>query len=267
MGLTVSRRLIKGLPRLCGLELHKKGGVLERSFLDALQHAKKLGLLPATVIDVGAAYGTFTLECCNVFPKSRYLLIEPLQEYERYLHKVVGTIPKAEYILSAAAAKGGEVEINVHPDLVGSSIYLEGEDSHVNGVPRKVPTVTLDSLCEDRKASGPYLMKIDVQGAELDVLAGAKKVLNDTEYLILEVSLFGFFEGGPQFYDIVRYMKSCGFVVYDIFGLQYRPLDNALSQVDMVFVRDESQYRKHHFYATPKQREEQTKLFLQANKR
>jgi len=158
------------------------------------------------------------------------------------------------------------LEINVHPDLVGSSIYLEREDFHVNGVPRKVPTVTLDSLCEDRKESGPYLMKIDVQGAELDVLAGEKKVLNDTEYLIIEVSLFEFFKGGPQFYDVVHYMKSCGFVVCDIISLEYSPLDNALSQVDIAFVRNDSQCRKHHFYATLEQRKEQTRRFLQFRK-
>ena len=226
-----------------------------------------LGLLPATVLDVGAAYGTFTLKCHNIFPKSRYLLIEPLQEYKSYLEEVIKAVPKAEYILSAATAKRGDVNINVHPDLVGSSTYLEREDSDVNGVPRTVPGETLDNLCEDRKASGPYLIKVDVQGAELDVLLGAKKVLNETEYIILEVSLFEFFEGGPQFYDVVHYMKSCGFVVYDIFSLQYRPMDNAMSQVDMAFVRDKGYFRKYHFYATPKQREEQTKRYLQFRKR
>lgn len=250
-----------------GLQVHGKSAVPRRSFVEALQHASNLGLLPATVLDVGAAYGTFTVECHNIFPESRYLLIEPLQEYKSYLDKVIKAVPKAEYILSAAAAKRGEVNINVHPDLVGSSTYLEREGSDVNGVPRTVPAETLDNLCEDKNASGPYLVKVDVQGAELDVLSGATKVLNETEYLILEVSLFEFFEGGPQFYDVVHYMKSCGFVVYDIFGLQYRPLDNAMSQVDMAFVRDKSQFRKYHFYGTKKQREEQTKRFLELRNR
>lgn len=43
-------------------------------------------------------------------------------------------------------------------------------------------------------------------------------------------------------------------------------LDNAMSQLDMAFVRDKGYFRKHHFYATPKQRVEQTKRYLQARK-
>ena len=243
---------------MLGFEIHGKGSVHQRSFVDALKHARDLGLSPATIIDVGAAYGTFTLKCYDIFPQSRYILIEPLKEYQRYLEKVIRTMTTAEYVLAAANAKRGEITINVHPDLVGSSVYLEREVSDVNGIPRTVSAETLDHLCEDMKASGPYLIKIDVQGAELEVLTGAKGILNEAEYLILEVSLFEFFQGGPQLHDVVQYMKSSGFSVYDIFDLQYRPLDKSLSQVDMAFVRDNGRFRKHHFYATPEQRKEQT---------
>jgi len=253
-----SKEIITRLFAMLGLEIRRKGSVQQRSFVDALKHARDLGLSPATTLDIGAAYGTFTSKCYDVFPQSRYILVEPLKEYQRYLEEVCRAIPNAEHFLAAAGANRGEITINVHPDLVGSSMYLEREVSDVNGTPRTVATETLDHVCEDLQASGPYLIKIDVQGAELEVLSGARRILNDTEYLILEVSLFEFFEAGPQLHDVVQYMKSCGFSVYDIFGLQYRPLDKALSQVDMAFVRDNGQFRKHHFYATPEQRKEQT---------
>jgi Methyltransferase FkbM domain len=86
--------------------------------------------------------------------------------------------------------------------------------------------------------AGPYIIKVDVQGAELQVLAGAQRTLNETEAVILEVTLLGMMIGGPQVYDVVSRMKELGFVTYDVFGLHYRPLDNALSQVDMVFVQE-----------------------------
>ncbi len=56
-------------------------------------------------------------------------------------------------------------------------------------------------------------------------------------------------------------MKSRGFVAYDIWGLQCRPLDNGLSQADIVFVRDTGLFRKYHFYATARQREKQNRRF------
>lgn len=247
--------ILKILNRL-GLELKKKDS--RRSLIGALQQLKQAGLSPNTVIDVGAAYGTFDLECHKLFPSAKYLLIEPLEEYKPFLDMVTRSIPNAEVILAAAAPESGEIMINVHPDLVGSSLYLEQEDSNVNGVPRSVPTVSLDHLVTG-KLKPPFLIKIDVQGAELDVLSGAKDILERTDGIILEVSLFEFFKEGPQFGDVVAFMKSKGFVVYDIFGFAYRPLDNALCQVDVLFVQEEGFLRKHHFYATVAQREEQNK--------
>jgi hypothetical protein len=150
---------------------------------------------------------------------------------------------------------------------VGSSLYLENEDSDVNGEPRRVTADTIDHLCEDKNVVGPYLVKVDVQGGELGVLSGAKEILRETEYVILEVSLFQFFIGGPQFYEVVHYMKSCGFVVYDIFDIQYRPFDGAVSQVDIAFVREKGRFRNHHIYATSKQREVQTRRLLRISTR
>ena len=106
---------------------------------------------------------------------------------------------RAEYIIAAAAATPGNIIINVHPDLVGSSIYKEAEDSDVNGIERRIPAITLDNICVERNAEKPYLIKIDTQGSELEVLKGAQTVLQNTELVILEVSFFDFFQGGPQF--------------------------------------------------------------------
>ena len=131
------------------------------SLTGVLWQAKSVGLLPNTVIDVGAGYGEFTSKCQTVFPDAKYILIEPLEEFKPFLNVVIETISNGEYIPAAAAAKRGRITINAHPDLVGSSIYLESEDPNVNGVPRIVPAITLNSLINGRRIEPPYLMKID----------------------------------------------------------------------------------------------------------
>lgn len=240
-----------------------QGRVTNHTLLEALEQAKSLGLAPATVIDVGAARGAFVLQCYNLFPEANYILIEPLKEFEPFLKQVVNSIPKAEYILAAATPKSGEITLNVHPDFVGSSVYLEQEDSEVNGVPRIVPAIALDDLIIKGKVRPPLLFIVDVQGAELDVLAGAEKVLEYAEYVCLEVSFFETFKDGPQFYDVIKYMKSKGFVVYDLYEPLYRLLDNALFQIDLAFVKERGFFRRHHQYATATQRKEQNQLFQQ----
>jgi FkbM family methyltransferase len=262
--LNLPKKLLKKSVGFFGLEIHRKKKVSERglraSMHGCLRQALQNGLKPKTIIDVGAARGTPALY--EVLPKVRHILIEPIEEYIPHLNSLIGSLNEAEYLIAAATSTPGNIVINVHPDLVGSSLYKEDEDSNVNGFERTIPAMTLDQICWDRSTDGPYLIKIDTQGAELDVLKGAHTVLKDTEFVILEVSLFEFFKGGPQIYDCMTFMKECGFVTYDILDLQYRLLDGAMSQVDIAFVRKQSHLRKYHFYANREQRYEQNKQFM-----
>jgi hypothetical protein len=127
-----------------------------------------------------------------------------------------------------------------------------------------VPMIRLDDILEDRNLCGPYLIKIDVQGAELDVLDGAQRSLPKAEVIVLEVSMFEFLEGAPQFYDVVSYMKRHGFVAYDIVLGWNRPLAGALGQVDIAFVKEDGVFRRDHAYSSVPQMKE---LFRQPAER
>jgi hypothetical protein len=123
----------------------------------------------------------------------------------------------------------------------------------VDGAPREVPMVTIDDLCAQRNLRGPYLLKVDVQGAELRVLSGARRVLEQTEAVILETALLGALLDGPEAWDVMDWMKQAGFVIYDLYEFQYRPLDGALCQIDVVFVKENGKFRERHEWATAEQ--------------
>jgi FkbM family methyltransferase len=239
-----------------GLEVRKARAaeVPRASMRGALRQLASLGFTPRTVIDVGVAYET--AELYQEFPKSDILLIEPLVEFEPFLKKICAT-HNAEYVLAAAGSAAGSATLNVHADRYGSSLLKEVEGASVDGTPRQVPMVTIDEVCAEKKLTGPYLIKVDVQGAELQVLAGAQWTLKETEAVILETTLFGTIVGGPQLFDVVSKMKEYGFAVYDIYGFTYRPFDQALAQTDMVFVREQGRFRELHVFATPEQRRAQ----------
>ncbi len=246
----------KRLFNLVGLDIRKKrpAGVARASMRGALRQLSGLGFRPQTIVDVGVAYAT--PELYEEFPGSNILLIEPLAEYEPFLRKICGTY-KAQYVLAAAGAAPGTATFNVHSDqLDGSSLLKEVEGAKVDGTPRQVRVVTIDEMAAEENLKGPYLIKLDVQGAELQVLAGAQRTLEETEAVILEVTFFGTMIGGQQVYDVVSRMKELGFVAYDVFGFLYRPLDNALAQADMAFVREKGPFRRSHAFATPEQRKE-----------
>jgi FkbM family methyltransferase len=245
-----------------GLEIHRKPTATDHarnSMRAALEHLKNLDFYPKTVIDVGAAFGTEPLYA--VFPLARHILIEPLEEFKPVLDQLSEKLApvKLEYIIAAAVEKSGTVTLHVHPDLVGSSLYLEDEDSDVNGVSRVVPAVTLDQVCREWKLDSPFLIKADVQGAELDVLKGGIETLKLTEYVILETVLFQTFINGSSFLDVIEFMKQQGFVVYEVFEPLYRPLDGAMSQIDIAFVKEAGRFKKYHSYANKEQRAAQNK--------
>jgi FkbM family methyltransferase len=237
-----------------GLNINRirPGAPPRASMTGGLAQLARLGFQPRTVIDAGVANAT--PELYSTFPSASILLIEPQVEFEPFLKKICSTY-KAQYVLAAAGSAPGTATFNVHSDPFGSSLLQEVEGASVDGTPRTVPVVTVDQQCAEKNLSGPFLIKLDVQGAELQALAGATRTLRETEAVVLEVTLFGTMIGGPQFYDIVYFMKQSGFVAYDIFAVNYRPLDGALAQVDMIFVRENGLFRQTHAFATPEQRQ------------
>jgi FkbM family methyltransferase len=256
------KRGVKNIFGILGLELRKKRPSGEEnpqpsartSFAGALRQLSKSGFRPKTVIDVGVAFETEELH--QEFREAEILLVEPLVEFEPFLKRICERY-KAQYVLAAAGAARGSAVLNVHThQLECSSFFKETDGPLLDGTPREVPVVTIDEVCSERKLQGPYLVKIDVQGAELNVLAGAPETLKKTEVVILEVTLFEMLIGGPQLFDVMVYMKKRGFVLYDTWGFLYRPYDGALAQMDITFVRDKGFFRHSHLYATPDQRKQ-----------
>ena len=92
---------------------------------------------------------------------------------------------------------------------------------------------------------GPFLLKLDVQGYEIEVLKGGARALAEAEAFLLEVPLLQYNEGAPLFAEVVEFMKDAGFVAFDICGQVRRETDGALFQVDILFVPERSALRAH----------------------
>jgi FkbM family methyltransferase len=236
-----------------GLRLVRTGGHERATIEGALSHLAGLGLSPRTVLDVGAAYGDWSAACAAVFPAARYVLVEPLEEYAPFLERRLSELGGAVHVAAAVGSEPGELELHVHPDLVGSSTRAEREPA-VEGELRAVRAARIDDLVEEAGAEPPFLLKLDVQGAELDALAGAERTLERSDAVVLEALLFEFYVGGPQLADLVAALAARGFAVYDLVDLAYRPLDGALAQADLVLVRADGPLRADHRYATDEQR-------------
>lgn len=244
------KSFVKRLFSNLGYEIRKipSGRVLRTSVGESYALIRALGFNPKTVIDVGVAGGTQDLY--TNFPDSLFLLIEPLKEFESALKAILKQY-RGSYVLAAAGASAGEVSFNMHDNqLEGSSIYQDTMGAQADGHKVTVPMIRIDDIVREKSLSGPYLIKVDVQGAELSVLEGSQESLADAEVVVLEVCMFEFMKGAPQFFDVIYYMKQHSFAAYDIILGGNRPLDNALGYVDIVFVKENDQFRRDHSWGT-----------------
>src|SRR3989338_6411354 len=187
-----------------------------RTVEGSLNQAKAIGFHPEVIIDVGVGNGTSFLT--NVFPESQYLWIEPLAEFEPRL-KALSERFNGNYVCACAGKERGKILLNVSKNSIASLEvsssyeYESGTHELSDMSKREVDVVTLDGLQDKYNLDRDLLLKLDVQGAELDVLDGARKVLTACEMVILEVSFFGFQKGTPEFFDAMSYMKNIGFVI------------------------------------------------------
>ena len=215
-------------------------------------HLRTTGFHPGIVVDVGVADGTF--EIYTVFPEAYYLLIEPLEEFMPAMRWIAGRY-QADITLAAAGGEEGQVAIRfgqAHEDMHGATVIPSlGSGPSPGLCTRTIAMRRIDSLVDNLQRAGPILLKVDTQGSELEVVRGASGVLDRIEVIILEVSLFNFGQAQPEMVEVVSFMSGLGYVPYDMFGGYNRPLDNALAQIDIAFVKSDGRFRCDSRFATP----------------
>lgn len=201
-----------------------------------LAHLSRLGVEPSACQDVGANRGEWSRQARAAFPNAALFLIEPQEEMAATLDAYCEHTISAKWKKAGAGSKQGTMELSVWPDLAGST-FFDAPEVNDEFERRDVLVVTLDGLVEEGWMPIPDLVKIDVQGFELEVLHGAMNLFGHTEVFVIETSLFPFFADAPVFADVFDFMRRQGYALYDFGGSVRRPLDGALASVDAVFVR------------------------------
>ena len=80
------------------------------------------------------------------------------------------------------------------------------------------------------------ILKLDVQGAELDVLKGANQTLKKTKMLIVEQSVESPYIGGSKYYEVDSFLRESGFDLLDII-ITYRKDGFVLTEFDSIYIQ------------------------------
>lgn len=203
-------------------------------FVSAVHRA---GLSPKTVIDVGVAFGTPWLY--EGFKGAKLHLVDPTRESLPHMQEISRRIG-AEIHNIALGEKSGAMEIALRNTIVHATLMKDVTGPEITSR-YAVPIVRFDELFP--AVESPAFCKIDVEGAEMMVLRGMGEQIHSLDGIVVETSMIPLYEGGADFSELIQFMASNGFAFYDYAGVNRRPFDGALHQIDAFFVPNESPLR------------------------
>lgn len=186
------------------------------------------------VVDIGVAQGT--PELYRSFKGTPFLLVEANPVFADRLRQLKREVPaRVEMVFCGSAS--GTVSLHAPKNGRASSLYAH-PDIHAEEI-LSVPVETLDTLVERNQMSGSLLVKIDVEGAEMEVLRGATKTLERTAAVILEVSWGRGFIGGSLYADLFDLLHEHGFVLFNIIEGGGILEHGRLVHADFVFIKNQ----------------------------
>jgi FkbM family methyltransferase len=213
----------------------------ESPMSEGLKRMKDLHINPSSIVDIGAAAGTWTEKALRYWPNAKYNLVEPLEERRTSLLQLKSVHPNLNIHIAVAGAETGEIGFNVSSDLDGSGIY----DSN-NRDARSVPMVTIDEIVGSEDCE--IAIKLDTHGFEVPILAGALNTLSRTSLLIIEVYGFHISPTCLLFHELSSLLDRKGFRLIDIVDIMRRPGDQAFWQCDAFYIRkDHSVFKNNGF--------------------
>lgn len=181
-----------------------------------------LGVTPTalkTIVIVGTCWGHEIPRILNSYPCVHVHAFEPIHRYVEHLHKHHASSRVTIYE-TAVGSKNGEIEIyessvegtqSIKKPKKAEFDKLYGKDLKV-GNRLKVRCTTLDDASLQPKPLSIDMLWIDVQGAELEVFAGAKEALKMTRSVFCEVALSGSgYEEGATFREVSAVLEEHNF--------------------------------------------------------
>jgi FkbM family methyltransferase len=169
------------------------------------------------ILDCGANVGQLAQGFREAYPNSEIFSFEPVGKVFDKLSKKCETI-KVTPVRAAVGDYDGSATMNLTASPEANSLLgFEAGNPCAQWTKEvgqeEVKICTLDQWCEDNGIAPQRvdIVKLDVQGAELKALHGAKKLLEKTKAVYLEVSFVPIYQGAPLFEEIDRLMTGTGY--------------------------------------------------------
>lgn len=235
------RKLIKLALILTNLKYVK---ALAMGVAAGVEHEKLLRNLKCrVVVDVGANRGQFSIVADACHPGTKLYSFEPLPEPAQIFKRVFRNNDNVELFECAVGPEEKDAKIHISGRDDSSSLYpiTELQDKIFPGTAERRESVVkvkpLESVLDGAKLESPSLLKIDVQGYELEVLKGSDLLLDSFDYIYVECSFVELYKGQALAKDVISFLASRSFELGGVYNISLDSDGNAV-QGDFLFLRN-----------------------------
>lgn len=196
-----------------------------------------------TVIDIGGNRGQFALFARSRFPKSRIISFEPLSECAVLYRKIFNDDPDTILHEVAVGPSHRSEVMHVTSDRDSSSLLPPAKQQEAifgsrKDAERKIQMVRLNEKVGTEELGRRVLLKIDVQGFELEALRGCEDLLPLILDIYVECSYVELYERQTSASEVVAFLASQGFSLAGVFNQFIDPAVGPV-QADLLFRRQE----------------------------
>jgi FkbM family methyltransferase len=191
------------------------------------------------IVDGGAAYGDMTKLFLDLYPNAIVHAIEPNPHFVQHLQKNFGQHPRVVIHAVALGSTNGTTPFNVLNKPDSSSILLPSDLNHryhpnelATSQQINVPLCRLDDLIGDTID----IIKLDLQGYELEALKGSVRHLQKVRALTTEIEFVSLYQSQPLFGDIDVFLRQHGLNLHNLYELWTQP-DGQLTAGDALYLR------------------------------
>lgn len=202
---------------------------------------RESGFIPRTILDLGAHRGDWSVLVHSIFPSADIFMVEANVDHANELKEHDWAKGYETALLGDKEKRSVPYYASTSPYNTGNSIFKEQTQFFDNCQVRNIPMITLDELVAKHKLKNIDFIKIDTQGSEMNILKGASKTLKNVEFILLETQNLEYNLGAPDTTDIMVFMKSLGYTLFDITELHHLPTGEMLG-VDMIFAKNNSKF-------------------------